>query len=107
MILGLLTIDTMLELHFDIEPHLARRGHRRAYVIGLHRARRQQGVGALRQRLADIELQLSALVAAKRQPSAIVALDPDIGAKLGADIIEQLQRGRRMTQVDAGKIFYQ
>jgi hypothetical protein len=49
-------------------------------MIGLHCARRDQRVGALRQRVGDEKLQLARLVAAARKAGEVVALDEDVGA---------------------------
>jgi hypothetical protein len=54
-------------------------GQGQAAVVGLGRAHRDQGVGALRQRIRDQELELPGLVASASQPQQVVALDPYLG----------------------------
>jgi hypothetical protein len=107
VILGLLAIDPVFELHLDLEAHLARRRHRHAHMVGLHRAGSQQRIGALLHRLADIKFQLPALVAAESKPGAIVTLYPHPGVEFGADVCHKLQRCRPMAQLHAGEIFGQ
>ena len=45
-------------------------------------------IRALRHGVTDIELELTAFVTAESEAGTIVALNPDIGAELGADVVE-------------------
>jgi hypothetical protein len=60
----------------------------------LRRARRDQRVGALRQRLGDEELELACLVAPGREAEQVVALDPHLRATEGAgEVGQEFERG--------------
>ncbi len=73
-------------------------------VIGLRGALRDDDVGLLRQRLAHQVLELARLVAAGREPRAVVALDPQLRpAERPRQVGHRLQRGRRVRQSDARK----
>ena len=67
-------LDPVLEL--DVDPHAepARRRGGDAHQVRLHRPGDQHRVGALRQGLAEVEFELAHLVAAQREPGAVVAL---------------------------------
>ena len=60
-------------------------GSRLAGMVRLRRALGNDDVGALFQRVGDQEFQLAGLVAAGREPGAVVALDPQDRAPSAAD----------------------
>ena len=73
-------------------------------MVGLDGAGRDQRVAPLRERIRHQEFELARLVAALRQPGAIVALDPEArSADDAAQAVEGLERRWRMRQADAGK----
>ena len=75
-----------------------------ARMVGLGRALRHHGIGTLGLSRRHQILELAGLVAARRKPRAIVALDPDFRTvELPRQIVEPLQRSRQMRQRDARK----
>ena len=66
--------DPVLDLDMDLHAEPARRRGGDAHQVRLHRPGDQHRVGALRQGLAEVEFELAHLVAAQREPGAVVAL---------------------------------
>ena len=77
------------------------RGHCPA-AVRLERAARDQGVGALLQRLADQELELAHLVAGLEQAGQVVALDVQLHSETAGEAIELEDRGGREGQLEPG-----
>jgi hypothetical protein len=93
-----------LEQGLAAQAEAAGGGRGLADVVGLHRAVGDHGVGAQPERVADQELELALLVAAGRDPGAVVALDEQRrSAEQPGEIAHRLERGRQMGEVDAGK----
>jgi hypothetical protein len=75
-----------------------------AGVVRLGGALRHHHVRAHRLGLGHQEFELAGLVAARRQPRAIVALDPDLGAaEFPAQPVEPFERGRQMGDEETGE----
>jgi hypothetical protein len=92
-----------LPLHRDDGPQPEPRGHGRdrAAAVGLERADGDEGVGALRQGVADQELELADLVAGLQQARQIVALHVQLDAQTARQALE-LHDGRgRQGKLDA------
>ena len=85
-----------------MEPHPkpARGRCRDPYQVRLHGAGHQDRVRTLYACLAEVELELAYLVAAERQPRAIVALYPELASECCAQVRSGLQRRRRMAEPD-------
>ena len=92
-----------LELDVDVHAELARAGRCEAHEVRLHRTGDEHGVGAACPRLAEVELQLSHLVAAEGKPRAVVALDPQLDAERGAEVRGGIERRRCMAQTHPWK----
>ena len=77
--------------------------------VRLHRAGDQHRIRAAFLGLAEVELELAHLVAAEREPGAVVALDSEIDAEHRAKVRGGIERRRRMAEPcpreagDAGK----
>jgi hypothetical protein len=85
-------------------PELRREGSGLAGVVRLGGALRHHHVGAHRLGLGHEEFELAGLVAARRQPGAVVALDPDLGpAEFAREPVEPFERRRQMGEEEAGK----
>ena len=76
--LGKTAGHALLDHKAAAQAFLDRSGHGDAAMVGLRRAAGDQGVGALRQRLGNQELQLARLVATRRQAEQVVTLDSDV-----------------------------
>ena len=70
--------DSIFELDVDCHSHFVRGRGGDAHQVQLHRGGHQNGIGAARQGLAEVEFELAYLVAAEDEPGAVVALDPEI-----------------------------
>ena len=93
-----------LEQRLAFQPVPAGGGRGLADVVRLHSAVGDQGVGALRPRVAEEELELARLVAAGREAGAVVALDVEArSAEPPGEVRHRLERGRQMREGDAGK----
>ena len=102
-VVGIVGRDPVLQHRRAAQPELRRRRGGLADVVRLHRALRHQRVGALRQRLAEQEFQLAVLVAAGREPGAVVALDPELRpAERLRQVRHELQRRRRVAESSRG-----
>src|SRR3990172_6145531 len=76
-----------------------------AGVVRLHRAERDEGVGAPAERLADAELELARLVAPGREAGLVVALhEQPRPAQRAGQARHLLQRGGEMRQPDARQL---
>ena len=95
-------VHPLFELNVDIHPELARAGGGGAHEVRLHRPGIEHGIGAARLRFAEIELELTHLVPSQGEPGAIVALDPELDAKGGAEVRCGIERRRRMAEPDPG-----
>ena len=90
----------LLELDMDCHPEFARGGGGDAHKVRLHRAGDQHRVGAPGAGLAEVELELTHLVAAEGEPGAVLALDPEIDAERRAQVRGGIDRRRRMAEPD-------
>ena len=86
-----------LDVALHAEPARHRRGH--PHIVRLHRSGNQNRVGLGRLRRAEIELELTDLVAAERHAGAVVPLDqqPRTAQRIGK-VVHRLDRRRQMTQ---------
>ena len=91
-----------LYVGFHAEPASGGGGH--ADVVRLYRARDQEGVGIPGLCLAQGEFELADLVAAHRQPRAVVPFDPQLDAEGRTEAGCVIQRRGRMAQSDPGKL---
>jgi hypothetical protein len=86
-----------LELNDSSQAEFGSRRGRRTNVVGLHGAGDQDGIGALRQGIAEVELQLADLVASHAEAREIVTLYEDLDAEDTRQARQMLDR-RRSTQ---------
>ena len=106
---GARVVHALFELHVHVHAEAARPGRGEAHEVRLHRPGRQDGVGAARLRLAEVELELTHLVPAEGQARAVVALDPQLDAEGRAEARRRVERRRRVAEphprepVDGGK----
>ena len=89
----------LLELDVDCHPEFAPGRGGDAHQVRLHRAGDQHRVGAPGAGLAEVELELTNLVA-EGEPGAVLALDPEIDAERRAEIRGGIERRRRMAEPD-------
>ena len=90
----------VLELDVDCHPEFARGRGGDAHQVRLHRAGDQHRVGVPGAGLAEVELELAHLVAAEREPGAVVPLDPEIDAERRAQVRGGIERRRRVAEPD-------
>ena len=70
-------VHPIFELDVDCHSEFARSRGGDAHQVRLHRAGDQHRIRAACLGLAEVELKLAHLVAAEREPGAVVALDPE------------------------------
>ena len=88
----------------NVHAQLAGPGRRHAHEVGLHRAGDQDCVCVLGSGLAQIELELPGLVAAKGQSGAVVALYIQLAAQIRGEVGHWLQRRRQVAEPDTGEL---
>ena len=94
-------VDALFELDVDVHPEPASPGCGEAGEVRLHRPGHQQGVGAARLRLAEVELELAHLVPPEGEPRAVVALDPQLDPEGRAELRGRVERRRRVAEADS------
>ena len=92
--------DPIFELDVDCHSEFARSRGGDAHQVRLHRAGDQHRVGAPGAGLAEVELELAHLVAAEREPGAVVPLDPEIDAERRAQARGGIERRRHVAEPD-------
>ena len=105
MRVGLVVIaGAILEQDMTFHAKACRRCAGLARVVRLRRALGDDRVRALFDRFGHQELELARLVAAGRQPGAVVALDPQVGAiEVFGQACQRFERGRQVREVQSGE----
>lgn len=75
-----ITSNSLLELHMALHAETVTRRNGRPDKVGLNRAGDQQRVCILGERVTEVELQLTDLVAAHRQAGEVISLHQQLGA---------------------------
>ena len=99
-------VYALFELDVRVHPEPARAGGGDADEVRLHRPGDQHRVGAAGLRRPEMELELAHLVAAQRQPRAVVALDPQLDAEGGAEARGGVERRGRVAEPDSRETVY-
>jgi hypothetical protein len=96
--------DALFQQNGRLESVLVGRRYRLADMVGLGGSLGEDMCGALRQCIADQELQLARLVAAQCQAGIVIALDVDVRAiEKAGQVAQELQWRWRLGQADARK----
>ena len=72
-------------------------------MVGLRAAGSKDNLGTFVFGIGQQELQLAYLVAAQTNAGQVVALDPHIGAKNTADVVQSVHGGGQKAQRNTGK----
>ena len=104
VVVGILRAGAVFKQDVAVHAELGGEGGGLTGMVRLRRALRDDHVGAFGLGFGHQEFELARLVAAGRQPRAVVALDPDLRpAQFARQAVEPLQWRWQMREMDSRK----